>query len=114
MSLANLFNVPDTPGDMAVYSFNVMDQHRRIVDAIQAQKNITLPLYPLDPAPSGPGLQDWALQLQSAVNDFTGVLKIPGFDFTSVDPNNKAEFAAWTFLLGSQFRLANDALGLGG
>src|SRR5215831_6485193 len=100
MSLANLFNVPASPADFLVYSFNVQDQHRRIVAAIREQKSITLPIYQLDEPPIGGDIGTWTLQLQDAVNDFTGVLNITGFDFTQVDFEEPGQLASWTFLLG--------------
>ena len=114
MALVNLFNVPATDEEFLVYTFNIMDQSRRIVLAVQEQMNITLPLYPLDPPPPREQLPAWAMQLQQQVNGITNALNIQNFDFTDVDPDNLAEFAAWTYELGTVFRLANNQLGLGG
>lgn len=112
MPVADLYNVPsDEPGFLR-FTFHNMDQHRLIVAAIAAQKNIALPLYALDPvAPSN--ISEFLAIHQQAHNDFTGVLGIAGVDLTSVDFKDPEQLASWSRLHGEEHRQAANILGFG-
>lgn len=111
MSVADLFNIPENESDFQIFSFHNQDMHRQIVNALAAQKNITLPLYPIDPIPFG-DLAGWAIIHQALHNDLTGALGIVGNDFSSIDPQNKSELAAWIFLHAEEHVQAANQLGL--
>lgn len=111
MSLANLFNIPDERKDFQTFSFSNMDQHRQIIDAIRAQRGVSLTLYPLDPMPMH-DLGNWAATHQQAHNDFNGVLGIAGVDLTSVDLNDSGQLSSWLALHGEEHRRAANILGI--
>jgi len=94
MALATLFNIPSDENDFQVFSLHNMDQHRQVINAIAATRNIILPLYPMDPIP----LQDlpfWAIIHQASHNDVNGALGTAGFDISTIDVENEAELAAF-------------------
>ena len=112
MAVSVLFNVPANERDFSVFSFHNMDMHRQIVQAIGTTRNITLQLYPIDPAPLW-ALAEWAVIHQAMHADFTRELRIPGNDFTSLDLENEAALANWIWLHANEHRRAADILGLG-
>ena len=94
MALATLFNIPSDENDFQVFSLHNLDQHRLAIEMVASTKNITLPLYPIDPIP----LQDlagWAIIHQALHNDMNGALGTAGFDLSSIDVENAAELAAF-------------------
>ncbi len=110
MALANLANIPAKDVDFSVFSFHNQDEHRRIVDAIQAQKNTQLTLYPLDPLPVR-DLAEWAIIHQAAHNDFNAVLGRNGVDLTAVDLHDPGQLASWIRLHFEEHRQAAQLLG---
>ena len=112
MSLAVLFNIPESAEDFLTFSFHNQDQHALIVRAVFTNRGIRLPLYLMDPIPpSDPG--DWLRTHQQAHNDFNGVLGIDGVDLTSVDFNDPEQLASWSRLHGEEHRQAADILRIG-
>lgn len=111
MSLASLFNMPETDEALSVFAFSNQDQHRQIVAAIARRSSLTLPLFPLDPIPMfEPGV--WAHNHQQMHNDFNAILGIAGSDLTAVDFRNPQELASWIRLHGSEHQQAANILGL--
>jgi hypothetical protein len=109
--LAALFNIPDDEREFGVFSFHNQDQHFQVVNAIAATKDVTLPLFPLDPIPLQ-DLEGWANIHQAAHNDVNGALGLAGFDLSSIDVNNPAEFAAFIQLHAKEHVLWASMLGL--
>lgn len=112
MSIAVLFNVPDTPEGFSVFSFNNADQHALIVSAIAAKKGVELPAYVLDPIPPTDP-QTWLQIHQASHNAFTAVLGIAGVDLTDVDFNDPEQASSWHRLHGEEHRQAANMLGFG-
>lgn len=112
MPVASLFNVPSTPEEWSQFSFANADHHLSIVNGVLAQKNISLPLYLLDPI----SLNDVASFLrihQQAHSDFTAALGIEGVDLTDVDFRDPEQVASWTRLHGDEHMQAGQILGVG-
>lgn len=110
MSLAPLFNIPRSPEELAVFAFVNMDQHRQIVDALNSQHNISVPLYPLDPIPAD--LATWARNHQDLHSAFTQILGIQGSDLTAVNFRDPSELASWIFIHAVEHQQAADKLRL--
>lgn len=112
MSLATLLNVPSAADarSLSEWSFSNQDQHRQIVDALAAQKNIVVQLYPLDPIPSY-GLVGWFQNHQQAHNDMANALNIALFDLSDVDFKDSEQLAAWVRLHFDMHQQAAQILG---
>lgn len=111
MSLANLFNMPDSREDFLVFGTHNMDSHRLIVAAL-AQRGTIVPLFSLDPVdPVDPA--GWLRAHQQAHNDFTAALGIEGVDLTDVDFQDQEQLSAWVRLHGEEHRQAANMLGIG-
>ena|SRR5215475_5348577 len=111
MALADLYNIPHSEGDFNVFSFHNQDQHRQIINAILTTKNITLPLFPIDPIPIG-NVEGWAVLHQQLHSSFAQILGIVGSDFTSLNLNDPGELSAWIFLHAAEHVQAANMLGL--
>jgi hypothetical protein len=111
MSLATLFNVPDDEQTLLVFGFSNMDHHRLIASAIATQKNVTLPLFPLDPLPTF-NMTAWAQSHQQMHVDFTSALGIAGVDLSDVDFKDPAQLSAWVILHAAEHQQADAILGL--
>jgi hypothetical protein len=112
MSLATLFNSPLTEQDLLTFAFSNQDHHRLIAAAISNQKNVQLPLFPLDPIPMF-DLSGWAQSHQQMHTDFTSTLGISGVDLSDVNFKDPAQLSAWIILHASEHRQAEDILGIG-
>lgn len=112
MSLATLYNPPETERDLFAFSFSNTDHHRLIISAISTQKSIDLALMPLDPIPMF-DVAGWARRHQQMHVDFTSVLGITGADLSDVDFNDQAQLEAWVRLHADEHRQADDLLGIG-
>jgi hypothetical protein len=111
MSIAPLFNIPQSENDFNTFSFHNMDMHRQIIEAIAATRNIILPLYQVDPIPLN-DLAGWAEIEQAMHADFTRVLGIVGSDFSSPDPNNPSEWSSYIYLHAQEMYQAATILRL--
>ena len=112
MSVAVLFNVPESPADFLVFSFHNADQHALIVREVASRKGILLPLYVLDPIPASDPAT-WLEVHQASHNAFTAALGIAGVDLTDVDFQDPEQLASWSRLHGEEHRQAADILGFG-
>lgn len=112
MSLATLFNVPNANDSttFSEFSFSNMDQHIIVTNAISAQKEIRIPLYPLDPMPFF-DMGVWLRNHQQWHNNINGILGVNGFDLTSVDFNNQEEAESWTRNHASEHQQWSNILG---
>jgi hypothetical protein len=111
MSISPLFNIPASESDFHTFSFHDLDMHRQIIEAIQATRNIVLPLYPTDPIPLD-DIAGWAEIHQEMHADFTRVLGIVGSDFSVLDPTNQSELSAWIYLHAQEMYQAATMLRL--
>jgi hypothetical protein len=97
MAVADLFNTPTTPAEMAAWSFNHMAHHREINETVLRTKKIALPEYILDPVNLADP-QGFLDQHQEMHNNTDAVYGISGFDLTEVDWLDPAQRAAWIWL----------------
>ena len=111
MSIASLFNVPETGDFWNVWSFANQDHHRIVCDAIFKQKSQFLPLYILDPMPLS-DLSDWGRNHQQAHNDVNSILGTPGFDLTGLDLDNAGQVAAFIRLHATEHQVWAQQLGV--
>lgn len=111
MGLANLANVPRDDAELLVFSFSNQDEHFRVAQAVKAQKNVSTPIYPVDP------INFWALGVwlqnhQQMHNNINGILGTPGSDLTDVDFRNRAQLESWIWLHFTEHQNWSRALGL--
>jgi hypothetical protein len=111
MSLANLYNTPESDEHFLVWSFSNQDQHNQIARALAARKSVNIPDFPLDPIPMN-DVSGWARQHQAAHNNFTQALGIGGVDLTDVNLKDPGELAAWIRLHAEEHRQAAQILGI--
>lgn len=104
MALADLFNVPSSPEEMAKWSFAHQAHHRELNDEIFQKHGISIPEYILDPVNLADPLA-FLYQHQQWHADIDQVLGIAGYDLTSVDFTDKEDFAGWIWL-NAQLHLA--------
>lgn len=112
MALATLFNTPVSPSRWAEFSFVNMDEHRKIAAAVLAQLALTIPLYPLDPVPTGLNAAAWLYNHQAIHNRENGILGIAGNDLTAVDFSDVSQVHNWVQLHAEEHRAAAQALGI--
>jgi hypothetical protein len=112
MSIASLFNTPNTDDEMSAWSFNHMAEHRLINDAILTQHNIALPEYILDPV----NLADPQAFLnlhQQMHNNTDAALGISQQNLLEVDWNDPGQREGW-IQLNAQLHVAeSNALEIG-
>lgn len=97
MPVASLYNVPTTPEEFHVWSFNHMAHHRDVANQLTADGATGLPVYVLDPINlDDPSTFLW--QHQEMHNYTDALLGIAGYDLTSVNFNDPQQLAAWIYL----------------
>ncbi len=109
MTLASLLNVPYDASSWLQWSFANMNLHDLTVRAIQAQNNVFLQTYVLDPIPKV-DFQGWLRRHQQAHNDFTTQLGINGSDLSELNPKDHDEFNTWILNHWSEHQQANQIL----
>ena len=114
MAVANLYKLPMTDRDMAIFSFSNADNHREILSGIAKQQSTgvtTLGLYVLDPIPISKS--GWLLRHQAMHNDMNAALGLNGSDLSAVDFNNKEQLQSWIGLHAAEHYAASATLGIG-
>ena len=96
MGIGGLWNVPRTPDELSVWSFDHAAQHRIEIAAIYRDFGVTLTEYRLDPLNPN-DFATWIYQHQVMENQRNSVLGIAGYDLTGVDWNDPASFEAFIF-----------------
>jgi hypothetical protein len=97
MGLANLLNVPQNQSDWSLWGFAHRVHHDQIREAIQAQYNVPLQSYPIDPI-NLDQIQNFLDYNQQAHNDFNGVLGLRGNDLEEVNLNDRSQLQSWIYL----------------
>jgi hypothetical protein len=115
MSLAALFNIPQTEDQLAEWSFANAAMHTDIVRLIFQKYGQELQQYVLDPfVPTDPdGMQTWLYQHQIMHQQMDAVLGISGYDLTDVDFTNQGILAGWIQSHANEHVQAGQILGLG-
>ncbi len=113
MSIAGIFDTPQTPEQQATWAFTHATHHADIVRVIY-QKNSALVLqrYILDPFDPN-DMDVWLDQHQFMHQQMDRVLGIAGFDLSEVDWNNASQRSAWIWLNAQEHLQAGTILGLG-
>lgn len=96
MPIAQLYNVPLTDEQKAIFDFVHADHHHRMIAAAQARFHITLAEFVLDPfdvLSYNAGLLHQ--QMHDAIDALYGV---PGYDLVDVDWHDTEQRAGWIFL----------------
>jgi hypothetical protein len=112
MSLAALFNVPQTQDQLAQWSFVNAAAHADIVRVVFQNRNTALASYVLDPI-NPDDLETWLYQHQVMHQQMDAVLGIAGFDLLDVDWTDRGQFAAWIQSHASEHVQAGQILNLG-
>ena len=112
MSLAGLYNVPQTPDQLAQWSFINAAAHVDINRVVFQRFNIALASYVLDPI-NPTDMQTWLVQHQIMHQQMDAVLGIAGYDLLDVDLNDRGQFAAWIQDHASEHLQVGQLLNLG-
>lgn len=105
MAIANLANTPNTPEELAAWSFSHMAQHRDENAAIYRIYGVVLPEFLLDPI-NIKDLGTFSNQHQLWHNDVAAVLGTQGFDLTNVNWEDPEQREAW---IGINFQAHFDS-----
>ena len=109
--LANLYNPFTDQKSLDQFSFNNLDEHRKIVSAARVRYNVSLPLYVIDPLPQW-DFPAWAYRHQFMHNAQNQLLGIAGNDLTTLDFSRQDEIDSWIALHAQEHYQANSILGI--
>lgn len=110
--LAATLNVPNTETDWSIWSWANFDVLNQIRSAIQAQKNVTLQQYQVEPIDWG-DIDTWLDNNQQAHTDFAGVLGIQTSDLLHTDLRDPNQRQAWVWLNYMELQAACQQLKIG-
>ena len=110
MSLAQLFEMPRTTEQWAMWSFAHASFHHDVDQAIARTYSITLAEFALDPF--NPKDTTWLYNHQVNHSARNAVLGIRGYDLTSVDLSDESSVLDWINLHASEEQYAAQALNL--
>ncbi len=110
--LADLYNVPTTDEERALWSFAHMVHHRDIIRRVYELVKVALPEYLLDPIdPNQPG--QWEDQHQIMHDNQNQLLGIQGQDLSQVDWKDTRLLAGWIWLNAVEHYQAANILRIG-
>lgn len=113
MALFSLLTwLPEDENDRNRWTFSHSTEHLAIINAVRAQKGVSLVEFLLDPFEPA-AEETWLMSHQQAHDQFNDVLGLPGSDLQSYDfktPQGRKELA---FLHFREHQAANAALALG-
>ena len=115
MSLAALWNIPETDDQLSEWSFQNAAAHADIVRVIYQLTGQQLDQFVLDPFnPKDPGsFQPWLYQHYAMHQQMDAILGIQGYDLTDVDFTNEGLLAGWIQTHASEHMQAGQILNLG-
>ncbi len=115
MSLAALYNIPQTPHQLAEWSFVNASAHADIVRLIFQNYGKVIDSYVLDPFDprDEDSMQVWVYQHYVMHQQMDAILGIAGYDLTDVDFTNQGILAGWIQSHASEHLQAGQILGLG-
>ena len=112
MAVANLYNIPTTPAEMAAWSFAHMTHHRDVIAYIQRTKGIKIPLFAIDPFLIDNQNQVAYLH-QIMHTEVAAVLNLSaGYDLLDVDWKDEEARANWIFENANTHFLEAQATGV--
>lgn len=113
MPLPILIDFPKSHGDiktgMLEWSFSHARDHDDVRTAIQAQYNIILPQYQLDPMAFTNDSRFFLFNQQSH-NDANAILGLSGTDIESIDFNDQSQITAWLWTHFNEHRAFHESL----
>lgn len=107
--LAAILNVPRNEAEWSIFSFNHFTDHQDLIQAIRAQKGISLSLSPIEPMPFF-DLGSWLIRHAQMHIDFNGTLGLPGTDLSGFDINDPATLQGWIWDNFAEHQNAHAAL----
>lgn len=111
-SIADIYNVPTTVQDRALWSFAHIAHHRDINRRIYELVKIALPEYIIDPIdPDNPG--EWEYLHQQMHDAQNNILGIQGQDLTDVNWKDQRLLAGWIWLNANEHVQAANILEIG-
>ena len=115
MSLAALWNIPQTEEQLAQWSFVNSAAHIDIVRVIFERTGVALDTFVLDPFDprDEASFQPWLYQHQAMHQQMDAILGIAGYDLTDVDFNNPGLLAGWVQSHATEHQQAGQILNLG-
>jgi len=114
MSLAALWNVPQTPAETAQWSFVNAAAHTDIIRVIFQTTGLVLDSYVLDPFdPKDDGFETWLYQHFVMHQQMDAILGIQGYDLSEADFSNDTAAAVWTAAHAVEHLQAGQKLNLG-
>lgn len=111
MTLASLYNLPNTPTSRATWSFANADLHTRINQRLKHVANLDLTYRILDPMPEGDA-KSWLQLHQQTHIEQNAALGIIGNDLSDVDFKNENQLRAWLWLHFQEMSQAVQKLGI--
>ena len=104
MPVADLYNVPTTPEQLAKWSFSHLANHRDQAEAVQRLYGLSVPVYVIDPLdPKNASTFLYQHQIMHNTND--AITGVSGYDLTDVDLSDPEQMASW-ILLNAQLHFA--------
>ena len=110
MSLAQIFELPKTTEEWAMWSFAHASFHHDVNWAVARTHSVTLPEYALDPF--DPKDTTWIYNHQSSHDARNKVLGIKGYDLTGLDLSDESSVVDWINLHAAEEQYAAQVLNL--
>lgn len=111
MSVAGIFNTPETPQTLASWSFDHAGHHRDVNRRIFEVFAIVIPDFPLDPFnPADTGV--WGRQHQILHSEINSVLGLQGNDLIEVNWKDENERVSWIDLNAREHLSWNEIVGV--
>jgi len=95
MAMLQISTVPETPIELAGWSFSHAAHHRDIIRLVFEQKQTVLQEYALDPFDPD-NMFSWLEQHQQMHNEMNKALGVGGYDLSELDWHNKGQLQSWT------------------
>jgi hypothetical protein len=111
MSVADVFNVPTTPAELARWSMLHMILHRSENRAVQAKYHVILPEYVLDPMDTRPE-SEWFQNHQTMHNNVDQVTGVAQFNLIDVSWSDPAQLIGWIQGHAQLHKQETDILGV--
>lgn len=114
MPNSSLLDIPRTPQDWNKWTFNHAQEHINILEAIQAQKGVSLVQYQLDPVNfvNETAFQDFLERHQQTHIDMDGVVGLQSTDLLDTDLKDPKKLEAWIYSNWLEHNAINQALGI--
>lgn len=94
MSVANIFNIPNTDAELAIWSRMHMMWHRSMNVRILAVHHIALPEFVLDPVDLSQG-SNFPQNHQTMHNNIDAILGVQGQDLLSIEWSDESARIGW-------------------